>query len=65
MPFYKACWITSDNKTKLNDLCEFKHRNIVKDKDNNYVFLADSEWALNMIIENNPEIAFHFTSEHK
>ncbi|HET6243091.1 MAG: peptide chain release factor 3 [Bacteroidetes bacterium] len=65
MPFYKACWITSDNKTKLNDLCEFKHRNIVTDKDNNLVFLADSEWALNMTIENNPEIKFHFTSEHK
>jgi peptide chain release factor 3 len=65
LPFYKACWITSDNKEKLRDLAEFKSRNIALDKENNLVFLADSEWALNVTIENYPEIEFHFTSEHQ
>jgi peptide chain release factor 3 len=65
MPFYKACWITSDNKAKLRDLADFKHRNVAFDKEGNLVFLADSEWALNVTRENYPEIEFHFTSEHQ
>lgn len=65
MNFYKACWITSEDKIKLKDFCDFKNRNIVTDKDGNLVFLADSEWALNLAIQNYPMIMFHFTSEHK
>jgi len=61
--YYKACWITSANKAKLDDFCDFKQRSIVYDKEGNLVFLADNEWALNMAMENYPEIVFHFTSE--
>ena len=61
--YYKACWITSNNKAKLEDFKDFKQRSIVYDKENNTVFLADSQWALNMAMENYPEIKFHFTSE--
>ncbi len=66
LPFYKACWLTSENKAKLDEFTRFKTGNIVTDKDNNLVYLAQSEWFLNTEIGNNPEIQFHFSSEiHK
>jgi peptide chain release factor 3 len=66
LPFYKACWLTSENKAKLDEFTRFKTGNIVTDKDNHLVYLAQSEWFLNTEIGNNPEIQFHFSSEiHK
>lgn len=66
LPFYKACWITSDDKKKLDDFIRFKTGNVVVDKDEHLVYLAQSEWFLNTEIANNPDITFHFTSEiHK
>jgi peptide chain release factor 3 len=66
LPFYKACWITSNDKKKLDDFTRFKTSNVVLDKDGHLVYLAQSEWFLNTEIANNPDITFHFTSEiHK
>jgi len=66
LPFYKACWITSNNQQKLLDFTRFKQANIAEDKDGHLVYLAQSEWFLNTERNNNPEIEFHFTSEiHK
>lgn len=66
LPFYKACWLTSENNAKLDEFTRFKTGNIVTDKDNHLVYLAQSEWFLNTEIGNNPEIQFHFSSEiHK
>lgn len=66
LPFYKACWLTSDNTKKLDDFLRFKQQNSAEDKDGNPVYLAQSEWFLNTEITNNPDIQFHFTSEiHK
>ena len=66
LPFYKACWLTADNKAKLDEFTRFKTSNTVMDKDGNVVYLAQSEWFLNTEIANNPDIKFHFTSEiHK
>jgi peptide chain release factor 3 len=66
LPFYKACWLTSDDRSKLDEFTRFKTGNIVTDKDNHLVYLAQSEWFLNTEIGNNPGIEFHFSSEiHK
>lgn len=66
LPFYKACWITSNDSKKLLDFTRFKGANVGEDKDGNLVYLAQSEWFLNTERINNPDIAFHFTSEiHK
>ena len=66
LPFYKACWITSNNQSKLLDFTRFKQANIAEDKDGHLVYLAQSEWFLNTERTNNPDIEFHFTSEiHK
>jgi peptide chain release factor 3 len=66
LPFYKACWITSEDPKKLEDFTRFKQANIAEDKDGHLVYLAQSEWFLNTERTNNPDIEFHFTSEvHK
>jgi peptide chain release factor 3 len=66
VPFYKACWITSNDPKKLQDFIRFKSSNIAEDKDGHLVYLAQSEWFLNTERTNNPEIEFNFTSEiHK
>jgi peptide chain release factor 3 len=41
----------------------FRQQNIAADKDDQPVYLAQSEWFLNTEISNNPEVQFHFTSE--
>ena len=63
MPFYKACWLTSNDKNKLNDFLRYKQQNAAEDKDGSPVYLAQSEWFLNTEITNNPDITFHFTNE--
>ena len=66
LPFYKACWLTSNDQKKLDDFLRFKQQNSAEDKDGNPVYLAQSEWFLNTEITNNPDIKFHFSSEvHK
>jgi peptide chain release factor 3 len=66
LPFYKACWINSQDPKKLDDFTKYKQANIAEDKDGHLVYLAQSEWFLNTERTNNPDIEFHFTSEiHK
>ncbi len=63
LPFYKACWLTSNDKNKLNDFLRYKQQNAAEDKAGSPVYLAQSEWFLNTEITNNPDITFHFTNE--
>jgi peptide chain release factor 3 len=63
--YFKACWITSDDEAKLNEFVRIKASDMVKDKDDNWVFLAPSAWILNLEKQNYPEITFHTTSEFK
>ena len=66
LPFYKACWITSEDPKKLEEFTRFKQANTGIDKDGHLVYLAQSEWFLNTERTNNPGIQFHFSSEiHK
>ncbi len=63
--YFKACWVTSDNKSELEEFLRLKSNYIVIDKDKNPVFLAQSEWILGMARETHPKVEFHFTSEFK
>lgn len=66
LPFYKACWITSEDPKKLEEFTRFKGANVGLDKDGHQIYLAQSEWFLNTERNNNPGIEFHFSSEvHK
>lgn len=61
---YKATWLTSRDKKKLENFIEDKIHHIAVDKDDKPVFLPESAWALQMAQEKNPDIEFHFTSEY-
>jgi peptide chain release factor 3 len=61
----RACWITSEDPKKLQEFIRLKGTQIGYDKDDNPVFLADSEWMIRMNRDNNPDIQFHMTSEFK
>ena len=63
--YFKACWITTESDEKLSEFKRIKGQNMVKDKDDNDVFLAPSSFMLDMERKNYPELEFHFTSEFK
>jgi peptide chain release factor 3 len=63
--YFKACWITSDNEEKLAEFVRIKSTDMVKDKDDNWVYLAPSQWILNLEQQNYPDLTFHTTSEFK
>lgn len=63
--YHKACWITSADKDALATFMRVRSNNIVFDKEQLPVFLADSAWALKLMQDNYPKIEFHFTSEFK
>lgn len=65
MNFFKATWLTSEDEEELDKFMLLKPRYICRDKDDNVVFLAGSEWTLNMEKQNYPKITFHTNSEFK
>tara|TARA_B110000444_G_scaffold198873_1_gene190096 strand:- start:1067 stop:2662 length:1596 start_codon:yes stop_codon:yes gene_type:complete len=64
-PYHKACWIVSDNPDKMSEFRRIKANDIVSDKDGNEVYLAPSQFLLQMEMNNFPDITFHITSEFK
>ena len=62
---FKACWIDSADKRKLEEFIHDKLHHIASDKEGRPVFLAESSWALQMAQEKNPDIKFYFISEFK
>ena len=61
--YFKACWITADNKKDLDDFMQYREMQIAWDKDNQPVYLSESQWMLQSIIADNPKISFRFSSE--
>lgn len=62
---FKACWITSTQEDKLDEFVKFRQHQVANDKDGNLVYLAESQWMLDQMIKNYPDVQFHFTSEFK
>ena len=60
---YKACWITSSNKDQLDDFKKRKYQFIFKDKQGRDVYMAESQYGLQMAKEKYTDIQFHFKSE--
>ncbi|MBR9921188.1 MAG: peptide chain release factor 3 [Bacteroidetes bacterium] len=60
---YKACWVESDDPEAFKEFLNRRKRDIARDKQGNYVFMAESAWTLKMAQENHPEVQFHFKSE--
>lgn len=60
---YKACWIESDDEQALEAFKKRKHQFMAVDRDGRDVFMADSNYVLQMAQNDFPKIKFHFTSE--
>ncbi|NHF61602.1 peptide chain release factor 3 [Flavobacteriaceae bacterium TP-CH-4] len=64
-PVYKACWVDPDDP-KNEEFKEFKRvkqKFLAKDKGGQLVFLADSQFSLQMTQQKYPTVKLHFTSE--
>ncbi|MDY4043384.1 MAG: peptide chain release factor 3 [Marinifilaceae bacterium] len=60
---YKACWIEALDKAELEDFKLHKAQYLAKDKWGRDVFLAESQYMLQMAQTNYKKLVFHFTSE--
>ena len=60
---YKACWIESDDQAELEAFKKRKYQFMAKDKEGRDVFLADSNYVLQMAQMDFKNIKFHFSSE--
>ncbi|PQJ73488.1 MULTISPECIES: peptide chain release factor 3 [Polaribacter] len=64
---HKACWVEPED-IKNEEFKEFKRvkqRYLAKDKQGQLVFLADSEFTIQMTQSKYPTVKLHFTSEFK
>jgi peptide chain release factor 3 len=64
---HKACWVEPED-IKNDEFKEFKRvkqRFLAKDKQGQLVFLADSEFTIQMTQNKYPTVKLHFTSEFK
>lgn len=60
---YKACWIESDDAEALSAFKKRKHQFMAIDREGRDVFLADSNYVLQMAQNDFPKIKFYFSSE--
>lgn len=63
LSLYKACWIESDDAQELEAFKKRKYQFMAKDREGRDVFLADSNYVLQMAQMDFKNIRFHFTSE--
>ncbi len=60
---YKTVWFKSDNPDQLKDFRARKANQIAIDKEGREVFLADTQFSLQMAQQKYTDIEFYFTSE--
>ena len=63
MSFSKALWVTTTSNEVLETFKKAKSEYLALDKEKNLVFLAQSEWILNLAKKDYPELTFHDNSE--
>ncbi len=63
LSLYKACWIESDDQEALDAFKRRKQQFMAVDRDGRDVFMADSNYVLQMAQADFPKIRFHFASE--
>jgi len=64
-PVHKACWIDPEDASndEYKEFSRVKQRFLAKDKQGQLVFLADSQFSLQMTQQKYPSVILHFTSE--
>ncbi|TKD59098.1 peptide chain release factor 3 [Flavobacterium sp. ASW18X] len=65
-PVHKACWVEATEKNEeFNEFKRVKQKFLATDKHGKLVFLADSQFSLQMTQQKYPTVKLHFTSEYK
>ncbi|WP_149277472.1 peptide chain release factor 3 [Pareuzebyella sediminis] len=64
-PVYKACWIDPEDpkNEEFEEFKRVKQKFLAKDKRGQLVFLADSQFSLQMAQQKYPSVKLHFVSE--
>ncbi len=64
-PVHKACWVDPEdpNNDEFKEFIRVKQKFLAKDKRGQLVFLADSQFSLQMTQQKYPTVKLHFTSE--
>jgi len=67
LPVYKACWVDprDEKNEEFKEFKRVKQKFLAKDKQGQLVFLADSQFSLQMTQQKYPSVILHFTSEFK
>jgi peptide chain release factor 3 len=63
--YFKAFWVTSDNKAEFQQFLQRKAHAIAYDKDQHPVFLAETEWNVTLSKNDFPSVEFHTISEYQ
>ena len=66
-PVFKACWVEpkDDKNDEFKEFKRVKQKFLAKDKQGQLVFLADSQFSLQMTQQKYPSVTLHFISEFK
>ena len=64
-PVHKACWVDPDDQKneEFKEFLRVKQKFLARDKRGQLVFLADSQFSLQMTQQKYPSVKLHFTSE--
>ncbi len=62
--FYRACWVKYTNEEDIDELNRLRSNNLFYDKNKNLVYIAETEFSLNMAKQKNPKAEFLFSIEH-
>ena len=64
-PVHKACWVEpkDEKNEEFREFKRVKQKFLAKDKQGQLVFLADSQFSLQMTQQKYPSVKLHFTSE--
>jgi len=63
-PVHKACWVEAEgDNAEFKEFKRVKQKFLAKDKHEQLVFLADSQFSLQMTQQKYPSVKLHFTSE--
>ena len=66
LPVHKACWVEGNEKDEeFKEFKRVKQKFLARDKHNKLVFLADSQFSLQMTQQKYSNVKLHFTSEYE
>ncbi|MCF8265481.1 MAG: hypothetical protein K9I99_13360, partial [Melioribacteraceae bacterium] len=64
MQAYKAFWIKYDSVKDIEEMMNLRSNSLYYDKNKNLVFVADSQYSLQMAKQKNPKVEFLSAVEH-